>query len=94
MSFEVDNSDKETIVELVEEILDVYEGTDWLVVKKYIIRYSKHEIRSYFSRRDGKTKKHFLNDFEKSLIKFCESKYKRKLLLEDEKKFKEEKNEA
>lgn len=66
---------KEKIEELLQEIIEVYEGDNWLTVKKYVLRYSHPDIRKYFSTRHHYTKKHTLNDFEISLISFCKEKY-------------------
>ena len=49
--------EKDCIVELIEEIGEYYEGNDWLVIKKYLLRYLKPEIRRNFSTRNSKTKK-------------------------------------
>ena len=72
---------EEAVIELLEELFDVYEGNDWLVVKKYIVRYSHPDIRKYFSTRNLKTRKHILNDFEKVLVEFCSNNYKKDLSL-------------
>ena len=44
--------------ELADEIGEFYEGKDWLVVKKYILKYLNPNYRRSFSTRDEKTKKH------------------------------------
>ena len=66
---------KEKIEELLQEIIEVYEGDNWLTVKKYILRYSHPDIRKHFSTRHHYTKKHTLNNFELELISFCKEKY-------------------
>ena len=73
---------EESIVELLEELFDVYEGNDWLVVKKYVVRYSHPNIRKYFSTRNLKTRKHTMNAFEKKLVSFCINNYKKNLVLD------------
>tara|TARA_Y100000114_G_C11751736_1_gene324674 strand:- start:82 stop:372 length:291 start_codon:yes stop_codon:yes gene_type:complete len=74
-------SHEKSIVELLEELFDVYKGNDWLIVKKYIVRYSHPDVRKYFSTRNLKTRKHTMNDFEKKLVNFCSNNYKKDLSL-------------
>ena len=76
-----DKKHEESIIELVEELFDVYEGNDWLTVKKYIVRYSHPNVRKHFTTRNPKTSKHTLNDFEKRLIAFCNNNYNKELTL-------------
>lgn len=71
------------IIELLEEILFYYEDDNWLVVKKYILRYLKPEYRRMFSTRHPKTKKHSLNNFEKYIIQYCKDKYSKVLILNE-----------
>ena len=71
----------EEIAELIDEILSVYKEDSWLVVKKYVLKYTNSENRKLFSTRHPKTKKHITNDYEENLIKYCSSVYKRKLYL-------------
>lgn len=61
--------------ELIDEIVEFYKENNWLVVKKYILRYSHPEVRKKFSTRHFKTKKHTLNNFEKNLINYCKDNY-------------------
>jgi len=70
----------------MDEIADAYEGTDWLVVKKYIVRYARSENRKNFSTRHLKTKKHTINEFEKKLIDIYKQKYNIKLVLDESKR--------
>lgn len=72
---------KEPASVLLDELLEFYDGDDWLVVKKYILRYSHPDIRKKFSTRNAITKKHTLNEFEKKLIKYCFDTYKVNLIL-------------
>ena len=79
-----DNVDKIQINEifsLIEELIEFYKGDDWLVIKKYILRYSRPETRKNFSTRNSKTKKHTLNNFEINLINYCKSCYNINLIL-------------
>ena len=76
----------ENILELMDEIADVYKENDWLIIKKYIVRYSRSELRKNFSTRHPKTKKHTINDFEKKLIDIYKQKYKIKLVLDESQK--------
>lgn len=45
------------------------ETTEWLRVKKEILAICAPKERAMFSRRHKTSKKHFLNDFERELIK-------------------------
>lgn len=65
---------KENIEELIDEISSVYDGDDWLVVKKYILKYLNPKARKLFSTRNNKTKKHTVTDFDKKIINIYESK--------------------
>ena len=60
--------------ELADEIGDVYQGNDWLIVKKYVLKYLNPNYRRRFSTRDEKTKKHSINDFEDRLISYYQQK--------------------
>lgn len=54
------------------EYVSKYVGTetnDWIRVKKELLNTISPKLRSHFSRRHKTSKKHFLNDFEKELIK-------------------------
>lgn len=82
----VNKNEIEEIVTLVEELAEYYDGDNWLVFKKYVLRYSKPETRKNFSTRDSKTKKHHLNKFEIELIKFCKTSYNLNLILYPEDK--------
>jgi len=59
---------EESIQELANEIAEVYKGSDWLVVKKYILKYLTPAYKKNFSTRDYISKKHTLNSFELDLI--------------------------
>ena len=76
------------IEELALEIGEVYKGHDWLVVKKYILKYLNPKLRTVFSKRNTKTKKHILNNFEKQLIIFYENKFDIRLVLDEDKQHK------
>ena len=43
---------------------------DWVHVKKEVMKQLPPRLRTYFSRRDQKTKNHSLNDFEKEMINY------------------------
>jgi len=81
-----DNIALEKAIELADEIGDVYQGNDWLVVKKYILKYLNPTYRRRFSTRDEKTKKHTINDFENSLIDYYQQQFNVRLELDEEKK--------
>ena len=78
--------EKEKINELIEEIGEYYDGEDWLIIKKYLLRYLNPEIRKNFSTRDHKTKKHIINKYEEDIINLYYKKYNIKLVLHDSKK--------
>ena len=81
-------NEKEKILELVEELFVYYKEDDWLKVKKYLVRYLHPTIRTLFSTRNSKSKKHQLNSFEKNLIDIIYSKYNRELRLYEKDKHK------
>ena len=74
--------------ELAKEIGDVYQGSDWLVVKKYVLKYLNPKFRKFFSKRDDRTKKHTINNFESNLIDFYENKFNIRLVLDEDKQYK------
>jgi len=76
------------IKDLCEELLEFYNDNDWLVVKKYIVRYSHPDVRKHFSTRHPKTKKHILNNFEKSLVNYIKLNYNKELILYEKDKHK------
>ena len=76
----------EKIKELLLEIGEYYKGNDWLLIKKYLLRYLNPEIRRNFSTRDPKSKKHIINDFEKKVIDIYNKTYNVKLVLDESKK--------
>ena len=85
---------KKEILELLDEIIPIYKENCWLKVKKYIVRYSKPTTRKLFTTRHPKTKKHSLNEFEKSLIEMINTIYKKELILKKEDTHMEDHNEA
>lgn len=74
------------VEDVMFEIGDVYNGNDWLVVKKYMLRYCHPSIRKNFSTRDIKTKKHTINEYEEVLIDKYYHKYNIRLILDEDKK--------
>jgi hypothetical protein len=80
----IQDNHKKIIIELLEEILEFYYDEDWLVIKKYILRYSHPDVRKHFSTRNQKSKKHCLNEFEKCLIRYCKDTYNKNLVLKEE----------
>lgn len=77
------------IKDLLEEINQAYKDTDWLVVKKYLLKSINPEKRKLFSKRNYLTKKHSINDYENKIISFYEEKFNIKLKLKEEDKHKE-----
>lgn len=82
----IEEDHKNKIIELLEELFEVYKEDNWLLVKKYVMRYSHPNIRKYFSTRNKKSYKHTLNEFEISLIQYCIDNYNIKLKLYEEDK--------
>lgn len=80
-------SEKEKIVELIKEIGPYYKGHDWLVIKKYLLRYLHPSIRKNFSTRENKTKKHTINEFESIIIDLYYKIFQVKLVLDESKRF-------
>jgi hypothetical protein len=58
--------------QILEQLKITYQimgdSDDWMQFKKLILNSIRSELRSKFSRRDAKTKKQSLNEFEKHLI--------------------------
>ena len=76
----------EKVKELLDEIGEVYKDNDWLIVKKYILRYLNPKIRKYFSTRNLKSKKHTINKFDQKAIDYYYNKFSVKLVLDETKK--------
>lgn len=76
---------EELIKELMHEIGDVYKGNDWLVVKKYMLRYLAPIHKTNFSTRHHISKKHTLNNFELDLIDKYYKQYNIRLILDENK---------
>lgn len=82
----MEESDLKNIIELLDEIGEFYRGHDWLLIKKYLLRYLKPEVRKNFSTRDPKTKKHIVNPYEEDIIKLYYNKFNIKLVLDESKR--------
>ena len=80
----------EKIVELLEDLSEYYEDNNWLVVKKFLLKYLHPDLRKNFTTRHPKTKKHSLNEFEKQVIKYYYDNYKVRLELYEEDRHKKE----
>ncbi len=78
----------EEIKELLKEINSVYKKNNWLEVKKYLLKSLEPKKRKKFSTRDYNTKKHKLNNYEKSIIIYYEEKYNILLKIPSDKKHK------
>ena len=78
--------EREKIKELIEEIGPYYEGHDWLIIKKYLLRYLNPSIRKNFSTRDAKSKKHIINEYENKIIDLYYELYSVKLVLDETKR--------
>lgn len=77
---------KETAEDLMFELGEYYNGNDWLVVKKYILKYLYPDLRKKFSTRDKKTHKHTINEYENYLIDIYEKRFNIRLELHESKK--------
>lgn len=77
-------NDFEIVCKELDDIHVVYKGSDWLVVKKQLLKSIPSDIRSNFSTRDYLTKKHTINEFEKSLIQYYFDNYKINLKISKE----------
>ena len=75
----------ELIDDLISEIASVYKGNDWLVVKKYVLRYLAPIHKTNFSTRHHISKKHSLNEFELNLIDKYYKQYNIRLILDESK---------
>lgn len=75
-----------TIKELLEDISEYYTENDWLVIKKFLLRYSHPSVRKNFSTRHEKTKKHTLNKYELEIINYYNTKYGVRLVLNEKDK--------
>ena len=82
MEYKIDDE----IIELIDDLFEFYKEEDWLIVKKFLVRYLKPEIRTKFSTRNQKTKKHTLNKFENIIITYCKENYNKNLKLKEEDK--------
>jgi hypothetical protein len=56
------------IIELLEDLNEYYKGNNWLIVKKFLLKFLHPDVRKNFTTRNQKTKKHTLNNFEKEII--------------------------
>lgn len=74
------------ITELLDEIGEIYKENDWLLIKKYLLRYLHPNTRKNFSTRDPKTKKHIINSYEEKIISMYYNKFNVKLVLDETKK--------
>jgi hypothetical protein len=77
---------EETIKDLLEDISEYYKENDWLVIKKFLLRYSHPSIRKNFSTRHEKTKKHTLNKYELEIINYYNTKHGVRLVLNEKDK--------
>tara|TARA_B100001059_G_scaffold40814_1_gene32860 strand:+ start:11741 stop:11992 length:252 start_codon:yes stop_codon:yes gene_type:complete len=73
-------------IELAEELGEFYKEDDWLVVKKYLLKYLNSSYRKLFSKRNSKNKKHAINDFELKVIDHYYNKFNIRLKLNEDKK--------
>ena len=79
----------EKIIELLEDLFEYYKDDNWLIVKKFLLKYLHPDIRKKFTTRNSKTKKHTLNDFEEKIIEYCYTKFDIRLKLYEKDKHKE-----
>ena len=74
------------IKDILEEVNSVYKEKDWLIVKKYLLKSIRPDKRKKFSKRNYLSKKHTLNEYEKSLIEYYEKQFNIKLGLKEKDK--------
>jgi len=79
----------EKIVELLEDLFEYYKDDNWLIVKKFLLKYLHPDIRKKFTTRHNKTKKHTLNDFEEKIIEYYYIRFDIRLKLYEKDKHKE-----
>ena len=77
------------IIELLEDLSEYYKEDDWIVVKKFLLKYLHPDIRKNFSTRHSKTKKHRLNEFEEKIISYYYDKFNIRLKLYEKDRHKE-----
>ena len=82
-------NDEDKALELIGELFEYYKEDNWLKIKKFLVTYLHPDVRKNFSTRHPKTKKHSLNEFEKSLIKKCQNINKRNIVLYEKDKHNE-----
>ena len=79
----------EKIIELIEDLNEYYKDDNWLIVKKFILKYTHPDVRKNFSTRNNKTKKHTLNNYEKEIIKYYYDRFNIRLKLYEKDKHKQ-----
>jgi hypothetical protein len=79
----------EKIIELLEDLSEYYKGNDWLIVKKFLLKYLHPDIRKQFTTRHYTSKKHSLNNFEKQVINYYYNIHNIRLELYEKDKHKE-----
>ena len=77
------------IKELLEDLSEYYKENNWLIVKKFLLKYLHPDLRKNFTTRHHKTKKHTLNEFEIRIISYYYDKFNVRLELYEEDKHKE-----
>lgn len=78
----------EKISELLEDLNEYYKDNNWLIVKKFLLKYLHPDIRKKFTTRHHKTKKHTLNSFEEEIIKYYHDRFDIRLELYEKDKHK------
>lgn len=78
---------EEDIKELIDYVTEYVEDTsdDWFRIKVQLVNLFPPKKRSLFSRRHYSTKKHFINDFEKEVMKYWHKKTGIKLKIDKKK---------
>lgn len=79
------------IIELLEDLNEYYKEDNWIVVKKFLLKYLHPDIRKNFTTRHHKTKKHSLNSFEKNIIQYYDDQFNVRLKLYEKDKHKTQK---
>lgn len=80
------------VIELLEDLNEYYSDNNWLIVKKFLLKFLHPDIRKNFTTRNQKTKKHTLNNFEKEIIEYYYDRFDIRLELYEKDTHKKENN--
>jgi len=82
----------EILIEKIDYVASYVGNTsnDWFRIKKELINCFPIQYRNLFSRRHKTSKKFFINDFDKTIINYLETKLNTKLFIDENKLHKPE----